>query len=221
MTKKIKKSFRCKCKSGIGMHSEYLKTLTNKRLGRGYLNVPKPYNAAELSMLSKFIFGIELTVTFNQFTDYIENIRNPKYNWITNSKEELNSIRFLKLYLINPDKLDFIPVKYMSSKRSRDNKFVFINLLYHCDQIHDSYYDHKFSMEVFNSSYDVDGAFWRHCIGELYCGGIASCSYGQVETTSYKEYERLLNFKNNPDQSVRDCFREEIEKMIEIDNTYN
>lgn len=220
MIAKTNKSFRCKCKSGIGMHSEYLKTLTDRNLGRAYLNMPKPYNLSELAMLSKFIFGIELSCNFKQFHDYIENAATPRYGWLKDSDSD-KLVRFFKLYLLDPNKLDYIPKNKVSHCRSHDDKFVFINLQYFCDQYHDSYYDHKFSTEIFRSSYDVDGCFWRHCIGELYCGGISSHSYGQVEVTSFKEYERLKNLKDNPDQPIRDSFRKEMEKLIEEDKKYD
>lgn len=39
--------------------------------------------------------------------------------------------------------------------------------------------------------YDHSGFFWRHVIGNLYCGGIARASYGQAHVASHRDAARL------------------------------
>ena len=49
----------------LGINSEFMKTLIkNKNTWNGELKLPKPQNNAEITMLSKFLFGIELSVRF-------------------------------------------------------------------------------------------------------------------------------------------------------------
>lgn len=50
------------------------------------------------------------------------------------------------------------------------------------------------------SSYDIVGYdysrdFWRFVFGDLYCGGIANCSYGQTYVRSYRDSKRLKVFE--------------------------
>jgi hypothetical protein len=46
-----------------------------------------------------------------------------------------------------------------------------------------------------NAGYDYSAAFWRHVIGELYCGGIAECSYGQATVIGRRNIARLQRFE--------------------------
>jgi hypothetical protein len=42
--------------------------------------------------------------------------------------------------------------------------------------------------------YDYSRDFWRHVVGELYCGGIAASSYGQVRVREHRDQKRLKEF---------------------------
>lgn len=44
--------------------------------------------------------------------------------------------------------------------------------------------------------YDYSAKFWRHVVGELYCGGIAAHSYGQAHIGTIKDCARLTRFAN-------------------------
>ena len=114
------------------------------------------------------------------------------------------------MYRIDPNKKDYI----------NNRKMEFLYLRYFCNQQHRSYYDYEFNKEVFQSSYELDDYFWRHCIGKLSCGGIAGQSYGQVFLTSFKEYERVLNIFKNVDEPVRMEFKTKIDKLIVKDKKY-
>lgn len=223
MKTKINKSFRHKSgtykNKKIGAHSHLLNSILTGDVHSFRRNfkpsAPKPCNVAEVSMLAKFIFGIELTFRFDQFYNYNDKLANTT---------DVNFSRFFKLFKLDPNKPDFIQKKSIpkySGLRIRDGKVVLINLRYVCNQKHDDYYDYKMSQELFDSCYELDGAFWRHCIGELYCGGIGSSSYGQVEFTSFKEYDRILNMHDNPDQPVSDSFKKKIDKLIKEDKKYD
>lgn len=196
----------------LGINSEFMKTLIkNDNTFHGELNLPKPQNNAEIAMLSKFLFGIELSVRFEYCYDKItEGIL--KANGPYPNSEVIKLSRFLKLYRIDPNKKDYIT--------KGDRKMEFLYLRYFCNQEHCSYYDYEFNMEVFQSSYELDNYFWRHCIGKVSCGGIASHSYGQVSVTSFKQYERVLNIFNNADESVRRKFKSKIDKLIAKNKKY-
>jgi hypothetical protein len=43
--------------------------------------------------------------------------------------------------------------------------------------------------------YDYSRDFWAHVIGRLYCGGIASRSYGQVNVLGRRNVKRLKDFE--------------------------
>lgn len=215
----MKKSFRYKSKvGGEGCHSKFFK---NHLIGEvnpfhGTLkNLPKPENHAELSMLSKFIFGIELTVRFEYCDEFADAIRDAE-------RSNTKFARYLKLIKMKGE--DFVPksgVPNYSNTRCKDDKLILLNLRYFCNQKHSDTYDGRFNHVVFDSSYDVDSYFWRHCLGELSCGGIGGSSYGQVEITSFKEHDRILNLYKDKDGPVRKSFRKQIEKLIELDKTYD
>lgn len=210
------KSYRYNGKTGLGVNHKFFKTLIkNKESWRGELNLPKPYNQAELAMLSKFIFGVVLSVRFEYHTDSLEaTIKECK------RYEDIKFERNLKL--INLNKKDYIlKSEAPNFSRTRDNKMILFDLRYFCNQEHNSYYDHIFNRVIFKSSYEVDSYFWRHCIGEVYCGGIGDSSYGQVSITSFKERNRLLNFINNPNQRARKGFIHQMKKLIELDKRYD
>ena len=67
----MKKSFRYNGKTGRGVHSEFFKTLIKNNFLHADFKpcVPKPYNNAELALLSKFIFGVEFSVRFEYCHD--------------------------------------------------------------------------------------------------------------------------------------------------------
>jgi len=196
----------------LGINSDFMKTLIKANTWHGELKLPKPQNNAEIAMLSKFLFGIELSVRFeycyDKITEIIEKSKYDRYQ----TDENLRLVRFLKLYRIDPNRKDYI--------NKGDKKMELIHLQYFCNQEHNFYYDVEFNMKVFNSSYELDSYFWRHCIGELRCGGIASTSYGQVSSYSFKEYERLLNIFKNTDEPVRNEFKVKLDKLIIKDKKY-
>lgn len=69
--------------------------------------------------------------------------------------------------------------------------------LYDVKEKHDDSYDYKFE-SIFNSNYVIDGAFWRHVVGGLSCGGIATTCYGQVKVTGgHRERKRLKKLSNS------------------------
>jgi len=207
------KSFRYKGKKTLelGVHSEFLR----KHIKRGWHysfigGIPKPHTKAELSLLSKFIFGIELSVRFEYFNNLLEK------QLKTRDQKLARSIKLTKL---SPNKKDYFPAS--RSVSSRDDKMVLINLRYFCNQNHSDYYDSKFNEYVFNSCYELDSAFWNHCVGEIYCGGIGGYSYGQVDITSIKEYDRLLMLNNETnDNLVRDSFKRKMSKLVKKNNKY-
>jgi len=220
----MRKSVRYKSKVGEeGCHSKFFKNylVDNVNPFHGTLkNLPKPQNHAELAMLSKFIFGTELTVRFEYCRDeFAKAVEEAKY------RKNPQFSRYLKLIQLDPNKKkDYLPksaVQGYSGLMSRDGKMIIVYLRYFCNQKHNDTYDGRFNHLVFNSSYDVDSYFWRHCIGELSCGGIASSSYGQVEVTSFKERERIMNLFTNVNEPVRKSFSKQIEKLIELDKTYD
>ena len=74
--KKIK-TLRYNSNKGLGVHSDFFKNNIVKDINSfrgGSLKLPKPQNNAEIAMLSKFIFGTELTVRFEYCYDNIMNI---------------------------------------------------------------------------------------------------------------------------------------------------
>lgn len=228
----MKNSFRYKCKIGTeGVNSRFFKDklVDNINCFHGTLKLPKPWNNAELAMLSKFIYGVELSVRFEycydfcyhlpKFADAIKECGSPRYG-----QKNTQLARYLKLRELDSNKKDYIPesaVPYGFNIMKYDKKMVLIYLRYFCNQKHNDIYDSRFNHVVFNSSYEVDSYFWRHCIGEVSCGGIASSSYGQVEITSFNERDRILNFIKYPNQTIRRSFRKQMEKLIELDKTYN
>lgn len=55
--------------------------------------------------------------------------------------------------------------------------------------------------------YDYSRDFWRHVIGDLYCGGIASRSYGQAKVIGESNVSRLKEFE--------ECLRQDAVKAYE------
>lgn len=219
--KKVK-TLRYYSKLGYGVHSGFFKDNLIKDVDmyrREKLLLPKPQNNAEIAMLSKFIFGTELTVRFEYFHDSIQDFLN-KSSW-RKTPEDIKKIRFIKLWKMNNKKNNIPYELFKYDLRTSDKKIVLVNLRYFCNQEHRSYYDYNFNKLVFKfGSYELDSAFWKHCIGELYCGGIGTYSYGQVDITSFKESERLINMVNNPDQPVRKSFKDKINKLYKLDLEY-
>lgn len=220
----MKNNFRYKCKIGTeGVNSRFFKDklVDNINCFHGTLKLPKPWNNAELAMLSKFIYGVELSVRFeychDKFGDAIGESKSTKY-----AKKNMQFARYLKLRQLGSDKNDFIPKSAVPYEfRCSNDKMILLYLSYFCNQKHNDIYDSRFNHVVFNSSYEVDSYFWRHCIGELSCGGIANSSYGQVEIASLKERDRILNLIKYPNQTIRRSFRKQMEKLIELDKTYD
>ena len=65
----------------LGINSDFMKTLIKANTWHGELKLPKPQNNAEIAMLSKFLFGIELSVRFEYCYDKItEIIEKSKYD---------------------------------------------------------------------------------------------------------------------------------------------
>lgn len=63
---------------------------------------------------------------------------------------------------------------------------------YSVKELYNSYHGEKFLHgERCTKGYDYSATFWRFAIGELYCGGIASTSYGQAHVSTIKEVDRL------------------------------
>ena len=75
----VNKNFRYKGNKvkEFGINTNFFRTIANVEWYRdGTLDLPKPRNQAEISMLSKFIFGIELTCRFEvDITSYKESER--------------------------------------------------------------------------------------------------------------------------------------------------
>lgn len=208
----MNKSFRYNAKGkGLGIHSEFYKTLIDRNCYRGKMNLPKPETLAELTLLAKFIFGVELTMRFEYCQDWLEKE--------INESKDLKFKRYIKLMRLNPNNdRDYIPKQ--KSGMNRKDKMILLYLRYWCNQKHNDYYDSKFNHEVHGSCYEVDSYFWKHCLDELSCGGIAGSSYGQVEITSLKDHKRILNmFKSN--EGIRDEFQKEINELIEKDKQYD
>jgi hypothetical protein len=196
----------------FGISNVFYKTLiSGSWWGNRKMKLPKPYNNAEIAILSKFIFGVELSVSI-QVNDYL--------NRHIKEDRDIKFIRFLKLYKLNPIE-DYIKKsslpKYISCD---DDKMILLSIRYQCSKKHNDYYDGGFNMNVLNSPYEVDAYFWDHCVGRLHCGVIGGESYGQVNITSFKEYERILNICNNPEEPARESFKKEINKLIKKDNKY-
>jgi len=212
----MKNSFRYNSKGGLGMNSEYLKTIVSKETWKGKLKMPVPQNKSEISLLSKFIFGVELSVDFENYYDEFYKATQDKY-------AEVSFLRFLKLYKLDssPNKKDYIDKNNRSYSRNRNGKMVLSYFRYKCDTDHDTYYDSKFNYEVFNTSYELDSYFWRHCLGEISSGGISSRSYGHVETLFFKDYNRIDNIYKNVDEPASEIFKEELEKLILEDKKYD
>lgn len=206
----VKKSFRYK---NIGIHSELLKKLLVPGWSwhRDFKKfVPKPESEGEFLLFSKLIYGIELHFEISGLYNHLKEYSN----------RNLILERFFKLNNLKSEKPDSIPGKLIPGCRIRDNKMVLLSFSYQCIEYHDKYYDNKFNYEVFNSCYELDSSFWKHTLGELYCGGIAAHSYGQIEVTSLKEYDRLLKlFEKRKD--IRKSFLSKINKFKEMDNAYD
>lgn len=214
-------TLRYNSNTGLGVRSDYFKdNIVKDNSYRGKLNLPKPQNNAEIALLSKFIFGTELSVKFSYCVDTINSYINKieSRTWSKPTQDEIKFIRFFKLWLLNPNKEDYLPK--MSQLRHKNGKSVLLSVSYQCNQKHDDYYDSLFNYNVFKSCYELDSRFWRHCIGEVSCGGIGTYSYGQVEITSFKETKRILNIFKNPNETVRESFKQKIEKLIEEDLAY-
>lgn len=223
--KKIK-TLRYNSNKGLGVHSDFFKNNIVKDINSfrgGSLKLPKPQNNAEIAMLSKFIFGTELTVRFEYCYDNINEYINKVENrtWSKPSQEEIKTIRFLKLWLLDPNKKDYLKYNGSELRTKRDGNTILVYLRYFCNQVHSDYYDNSFNKRVYKwGSYELDSAFWRHCIGELSCGGIGTYSYGQVEITSFKEGQRVLNIFKNPNEPVRKSFKRKIDKLFNEDLEY-
>jgi hypothetical protein len=197
-----------------GIHSGLLDEIFNRSSFPVKINLPKPNSQGEIMMLSKFIFGEELKVLFDYKHCKLEmelRNQNPKV------------VRKIKLIKLKIDNGEYDKYIYTNSDNYGNNKKLKMELLglsYSCDKKHDSYYDSKFSMKKFRSSYVLDHYFWSHCIGELSCGGISARSYGQVRIYDVNEYLRLKNFSEN-DLSVREEFKKEIDDLILRNNKYD
>lgn len=213
---KNKKSFRYKGADfdNLGIHSEFMKTRVNNNHWYSIWKFPKPQNNAEISMLSKFIFGVELSASFDYFYDLLsEQIK---------KDDDIQFNRLIKLNNLNSNKLDYINKKNAPEhSRTHDDKMVLITHMYKCDQFYNPYDDNKFNDEVFKSSYETNDQFWKHCLGPLYCGGIGGVAYGQVYITSLTDYHRLINLYKNTNEPVRECFKNEIDKLIILDKKYD
>lgn len=221
---KKNKTLRYYSKFGYGVHSGFFKDnlIEDVHMHRqAKLLLPKPQNIAELAMLSKFIFGVELTVRFEYFHDSIHEFLNKSSIWRRQTPDEIKKIRFIKLWKMNNKKGDIPYNLFKDDLRTKDKKIVLVDLRYFCNQEHSSYYDHNFNKLVFDwGCYELDSVFWKHCIGELYCGGIGTYSYGQVRIMSIKESDRLINMFNNPNQPVRKSFKDKINKLYKLDLEY-
>jgi len=218
-------SFRYKGKiTDEGVHSRFFKKnlVGDRSCFRGTLKLPKPWNNAELAMLSKFIYGLELSVRFEYCEDKLVEAMKKVENYSRFGKSNSNFDRYLKLRQFDPNKKDYIPKSAAPSFiRTNGDKMILVYLRYFCNQNHNDIYDGRFNHVVFNSCYELDSYFWRHCIGEVSCGGISDVSYGQVEVTSFKERDRIMNLFKNSNQPVRRSFRKQIEKLIELDKEYD
>ena len=210
-----------------GIHSDlYLKLIRNKRSDFDVpcgeirpISIPKPFNDKELAILSKFIFGVELTVKFDYFTTFskltFSKLRS--YNNDSFRKMKLEDIS-LKLKLEEKEHFNKNEDFFLTSG---NKKMVFLELRYICGVQHNTYYDWKFENIAHDGFYDVDEIFWDHCIGDIYCGGIGGSCYGQVRVTSINDYKRLMKWHENPDAEVRPEFMKRMKALIkenEVDN---
>lgn len=200
------KSFRYKGKNCIsyGVHAEFLKR--RLRYGGYHQNLilPQPKNVAEIKLLSAFIFGVELGVKFDRIHDVVlQEIKNDK-----------TFARKYKLNMLSSDRKDYFSGHY-------NGKMILLYLMYECTTLHSEYYDSKFNYEVFDSSYELDNSFWKHCVGEISSGGIGGYSYGQLQVTSLKERNRLLNMMNNPEQEARPSFIKKLNRLKRKDKQFD
>lgn len=63
---------------------------------------------------------------------------------------------------------------------------------YEVEQSYNSYHGKGFRYsEHCTTGYDHSWWFWRHVIGELFCGGIARASYGQAHVIGHREVARM------------------------------
>ena len=132
----MKKSFRYKGKiTGLGVHSEFFKkNLIGNTSWRGTLNLPKPQNKAEIAMLSKFIFGTELSVRFEYcFDEFAKAVQEAKH------RNNTQFARYLKLIQLDPNSKDYISkaaAQGYSRLMSREGKMVLVYFRYWCEQKH-------------------------------------------------------------------------------------
>jgi len=198
--------------NNIGIHSEFIKTILKCDHCNFELDIPKPQNYSEFSILSKFIFGIKLTIDF-KCTDLVE------YRWLPENKK-IKLKRKLKLAFLNNKKFIYLknPDKTRKPYNNNYDKMLLLKCEYDCEQEFNDYDDNKFNIEIFGSSYMTKGIFFKHCIGELTCGGLG---YGQVDIYFIPEYIRLINMYKNENEKARDCFKNEIQKLIEKNDKYD
>jgi hypothetical protein len=82
---------------------------------------------------------------------------------------------------------------------------------YEVEQDYNAYHGEGFRYgKCANIGYDHSRIFWRHVIGNLYCGGIARASYGQANIKSHRDAARLefwIKDRRNPSgSSARETF---------------
>jgi hypothetical protein len=73
---------------------------------------------------------------------------------------------------------------------------------YEVEEDYNSYHGEGYEFSECNcKGYDHSAIFWRHILGQLYCGGIARASYGQYKIKGYRNKKRIdkwiANRRNN------------------------
>lgn len=200
------------CYNGTGVNADFFKTLVkNRKNVFDYdLKLPKPNNIAEFNLLSKFIFGVELIVDFNDFFDHL--------NLYFKNDDKL--ARKIKLYNINNNK-NYIEKGIKINHYyvpDRNNKIVLLSFKYNCKNKHSEYYDAEFNNYVFHMSYEAESKFFHHVLGS---GGWYSLCSGGSDVTTFDEYYRLKNMIKNNHQIVSESFKNEIDKLIKMNDDYN
>jgi len=70
---------------------------------------------------------------------------------------------------------------------------------YEVAEKYNAYHGARWLFSTFScEGYDYSGAFWRHVVGNLFCGGIAAHSYGQARPhPGHREQKRLEELRDS------------------------
>lgn len=85
---------------------------------------------------------------------------------------------------------------FLSVFERLDDSLIAGSVQYEVTELYNSYHGAGWlHSENCIKGYDYSGDFWGHVIGPLYCGGIASRSYGQVRIVGHRDLKRLMVFQ--------------------------